>query len=261
MLRYSGFLLMALLLGITLAVPLRADEAAQAGRTVANQWKDTLVLVKITAKVTISFEDQTDTQDIRSTVAGVVIDPSGMIITSLSSIDPTGMMGQDEDGMEDVSTAIEISSLKVALADGTEVPGTVVLRDRDLDTLFIRLQKKPEKPLLALDLTKASQPELLDQVVVLSRLGSSANRTLYATVDRVQAVIEKPRKVYVLGMFGYAADYGSPVFALDGKIIGIQLQRVSTLTPNESDAMDVSNTILPAADIAAAVAQIPTDQQ
>ena len=89
--------------------------------------------------------------------------------------------------------------MKIRLSNGRELPARIVLRDEDLDLAFLRPTTKPETPLVALDLTDAAKPALLDQVLVLSRLGRVGGWTAGAALYDVGAIIERPRTFYVLG--------------------------------------------------------------
>lgn len=160
--------------------------------------------------------------------------------------------------------SVEIVDLKIRLADGKEMPGKIVLRDKDLDLAFIRPLKAPSEPLPAMDLTKATTPSLLDQVAIVYRLGNVGNRAICITLDRVQSIIEKPRTFFVPGVAAMATRLGSPVFALDGAPIGVLLLRATPQTSNSmssnSGGIGGSNAlyvVLPAADIADAAKEAP----
>ena len=103
-------------------------------------------------------------------------------------------------GREDqpaVKMESELSGVKIVLDDGTEMPAEVVLRDKDADLAFIRPKTKPAAPMAALDLANAGKADVLDQVVTLTRLGSAAGRADSASVERISAIVTKPRLFYV----------------------------------------------------------------
>ena len=110
----------------------------------------------------------------------------------------------------------------IILADGIEIPARVVLKDEDLDMAFImpkdKLEKEAAEQIVSVDLSKgAAKAARLDEVIRLSRLGKDLNRELVIELDRISAVITKPRTFYILG----AAKPGTPVFAADGELLGI----------------------------------------
>ncbi|MDH7603145.1 MAG: hypothetical protein QHI38_13480 [Armatimonadota bacterium] len=87
----------------------------------------------------------------------------------------------------------------------------------------MRPKKPVDKPLSYVDLSQESTPQVLDELVILWRLGQVANRALAADMARVQAVVTRPRLSYVVDV----PAFGSPAFALDGKVVGITVLRQS----------------------------------
>lgn len=234
----------------TLIQPAPADEVAQAGRQIAAKWKNAVVTVQLVLKIAGDSTEEGSDREVKIEATGTVIDPSGLVVVALSATVPTETMSTEEGG--DSST--EIKDTKIILSDGQEIPAKVVLRDRELDLAFIRPNEKPEKPLEAMDLSKAGKVELLDEMVCLYRLGMVASRSLAACCDRVQAVIEKPRTFYAPGIPMMAPSLGSPVFSMDGSPIGVLLLRT---LPGGSDSRQVSGIgargvmyiVLPASDV------------
>lgn len=257
MMKMAGwFGLAALVLGAALGMPARAGEEVTAGRAIVAKWADTVVTVKLAAKVRITMGGEDQTQEHKSESTGTVLDATGLIVASLTQIDPSeafARMGDDEE-TKGMKLSIDITDLKVRFADGLELPAKIVLRDKDLDLAFLRLVKPPAAPLTAVDSGTASAAGLLDQVIILSRMGSVANRTIAATVDRIEAVVEKPGKFFVPGGGG-SPSLGCPVFGLDGKLVGIELLRVSPAAKGEERGQLLI--VLPIADVDTAAKTAP----
>ncbi|OFX13382.1 MAG: hypothetical protein A2Z18_01920 [Armatimonadetes bacterium RBG_16_58_9] len=198
-------------------------ETQSDARGVAQANADAVVNVQIVVEMTTSYGGESEKEENRTSVTGTVIDPSGLVVTSLSGTDPSHMismfMGEDD---SDFKMSAEIVDLKIKTSDGTEIPADMVLRDPDLDLAFIKPKKAPEKPLAYVDLSQSSVPQLLQEMVLLSRLGKVADYSLYAAVEPVHAVVTKPRTFYVAGMY---SSFGGPAFALDGKPVGILVLR------------------------------------
>jgi hypothetical protein len=134
----------------------------------------------------------------------------------------------------------EVISAKIVLEDGKELPASVVLRDPDLDLAFVRPDEKPAEPLRCVDLANASRPEVLDQVVTVSRLGQLARRTHSVALGRIDAVVDKPRTFYVpTPSVSTFMSLGSPVFALDGKIAGLTVVR-----KGKTEALSISDMVM-----------------
>jgi S1-C subfamily serine protease len=188
----------------------------------------------------------------RQDLTGTVVDPSGLTVLALSACDPTAiyqrMLAEDASKLK---LDIEVTDIKILLDDGTEIPSEIVWRDKDLDLAFIRPKTKPASPMAAVDLSKSSPAQLLDQVITLNRLNSAAGRAYSASVERVSAVIQKPRTFYIPDSAMTATALGSPAFALDGNVVGVFVLRAISAkgggSRNYRDSMTAI--ILPAEDI------------
>lgn len=209
-----------------------ADEITVKGREVFEKYKNAVVTVQLVMKSKMSVRGAGgDANEAKEEVTGTVIDPSGLTVLSLTATDPAGMM---RSMMEDLSPDLKefglkvessLESVKILLPDGTEIPSEVVLRDKDLDLAFVRPVKKSEKPMAAVDLKNAAPVQVLDQVVTLNRLGRVSQRAHAASIERINAVVQKPRTFYIAGSEMTTTTLGSPAFTLDGKLAGIFVMR------------------------------------
>lgn len=213
--------------------PARADEESTAARKIINKWQDVVITVKLTIEQRMVVADrEMSKSESKAEATAVVIDRSGLAVLSLHSIDPTGLlsnlMSGSQFGGEDMPKfkwESEVTGIKILLPDGKEVSAKIVLRDKDLGLAFVRPEKKLSKPITALDLSNDAKPEILDQVVIMSRLGKVANRVPSVSLSRIQAIVKKPRTFYVPGSTAMEGGLGAPVFSLDGKVVGIVLLR------------------------------------
>jgi len=89
----------------------------------------------------------------------------------------------------------------------------------------VRPKQKPSAPLPAIDLAHSGQAQVLDQVITLNRLGKVAGRAHAASVERISAVVQKPRIFYAVGGDATVTTLGSPAFTLDGQLLGIFVMR------------------------------------
>jgi S1-C subfamily serine protease len=251
----------ALLLIGALALPcaVSADDLASAGRSIAAKSGDAVVYIELVIKMKSSYGGQSDSQEAKSDGTGVVIDPSGLIVIPYAAANPAEIAADMYGSEGGSSYTSEVTSLKIRLSDGTEMPGKVVLRDKDLDLVFVRPARKPVKPLAAISLTDSGRADILGQVLVLHRLGKVANTSLAATLQRVNAIIDKPRLSYTVGTTDAEAQYGAPVFTMDGKILGLLLRRANSAGSGGNGDGSLTLVVIPAADIAAAAVQAPAD--
>jgi hypothetical protein len=245
-----------------------ADEAAVAGRALLDRHKNSVVTVRLVIKLKSSFMGaDSHENEHKGEVTGTVIDPNGLTVVSLAATDPASifsMMMESEGASDEFKMESEVADVKIILADNTELPAKVVLRDKDWDLAFVRPTKKLDAPLQALNLSKSAKPEVLDEVVALNRLGKVAGRAYAASLMRIEAVVSRPRIFYVPGQGASAALMGAPVFSFDGNIVGIMLLRT---VPGEQGGMSFGACniqegtmpiVVPAADILEAAQQAPS---
>jgi hypothetical protein len=229
------------------------DEVATKGRQVVEKWQNSVVTVRLVVKMTFAMGgSETHEEEQKSDVNGTAVDPSGLTVMSLFEADPSEMykrMMAGQGGEEpQMNVESRVTGVKLRFADGTEVPAKIVLRDKDLDLAFVRPAEKLAQPVAAADLTQSVAPQLLDEVITLVRLGDSGNWAIAPRVDRIQAMLAKPRTVYVPQDSDRS---GAPVFSLEGKIVGVTVVRVPSGPAATQGMEDMGGlaVILPAADI------------
>ncbi len=245
--------------------PASADEFAAQGRQVLEKNKESVITVRLVLKMSMGGMGMGSDQEQKSEITGTVIDPSGLTVVSLTAIDPgslfsrlAGMMG----GSDQFSIETEVTNVELLLDDGSELPAQVVLRDKDLDLAFLRPTEAPKSPLQALDLANAGEAQVLDQVFTINQLGKVAGRAHAIAVERIEAIVEKPRKLYVPGKDPTHTSLGSPAFTLDGKVVGLNVVRtiqssgggMSLFGGGDENTMAI---ILPAGDVSEIAAQAP----
>ena len=236
-----------------LAATCHADELADKGRDIFKKNQHSVVTVQVVLKATGRSGNPSES---KQDLTGAVIDPSGLTVLALSAVDPAELYRRlsDEDKIE-----TQIDDVKILLDDGTELPAEIVLRDKDLDLAFIRPKTKPSAPMAAVDLSKSAAVEALEPVIALNRLNRAAGRAYSASVERISAVMLKPRTFYIPDSGASSAALGSPVFALNGNIVGIFVMRaVSAGDSSGRNAREnMTLVLLPAEDILKGAKQAP----
>jgi S1-C subfamily serine protease len=182
-------------------------------------------------------------------------------VLSLGALNPGAMMNRlmgsmgGGGGQERVEFGSEPTDVKIRLSDGRELAATIVLRDEDLDLAFLRPTTKPDKPLVAIDLADSGRPGLLDQVVILSRLGRVGGWAPAASLQTIGAIIERPRTFFVIET-GAMGGMGTPAFTTSGKVVGlltmrsVQAGRPSMFSMSGgTENLGLLPVILPAADV------------
>ena len=185
---------------------------------------------------------------------GTVIGKDGLIVVPLSTLDAAstvdGRMVNTQNGPVKLSAKGTTKEVKILLPDGTEAEAKVAFKDTDLDLAFIRPEKPGDVKLTAIDTANSAPMALLDDVIILGRLGKDLNRQPVAMTNEVIALVTKPRTFAKLS----TASLGMPVFNKDGKFLGIGINRFSPKGDSEQGPVP-SNVVLPAADLLEAAAQ------
>ena len=255
----SNPILLALVLGLAgMATRCPADELAVKGRDIFNKNQQAVVTVQVVLKM--SYSGAAKANETRQEITGTVVDASGLTVLALSAADPSEMYQRmmAEQGSQ-YKLEAEVTDLKILLADGTELPAEIVLRDKDLDLAFIRPKSKPASPMAAVDFGKSAPAQLLDEVITLNRLNSAAGRAYAASVERISAVVQKPRTFYIPDSTMTSTTLGSPAFSLDGKIVGLMVMRAVNAKGGGSRNYreNMTSIILPAEDILKGAKQAP----
>ena len=159
-----------------------AQDVRAAARDVVKKWQDAIVNVRVVLKTRMSMGGrEMQSADDSVDAVGTVIDPSGLTVMSLGSLNPGAMMSK----IVGVSTRQRRYARRHhERADRPQDPAArrpgaaakIVLRDEDLDLAFIRPTTKPAAPLVAINLAESATPALLEQVrgAVAARVASAA---------------------------------------------------------------------------------------
>jgi S1-C subfamily serine protease len=251
-----------------LAGPAQAQDDRAAAREIVKRWQSAIVNVRVTLKMRMSVGGrEMQSMDESVETVGTVIDPAGLTVLSLGSLNPGAMMnrlmGGSGSGQERMEIGSEPTDVKLRFADAKELAARIVLRDEDLDLAFLRPTVKPDKPLVAIDLSDEGRPSLLDPVVILSRLGRVGGWTPAASLQTIGAIIERPRTFYVIEA-GSAGGMGTPAFTPAGKVVGLLTMRsVQAGRPGMfsvmggTEGLGLLPVILPAADVREIAKQAP----
>lgn len=260
----------ALLACSVAAMPATAADERAAAREIVARWQAAIVNVRVVLKMRTSVggrELQSSDESVET--VGTVIDPRGLTVLSLGSLNPGAMMnrlmGSGGGSAQDrVEIGSEPTDVRLRLADGRELPARIVLRDEDLDLAFLRPRVTPDAPLTAIDLEDDARPALLDAVVVLSRLGRVGGWTPAASLQTIGAIIERPRTFYVIEAGTAASGMGTPAFNTAGKVVGLlTLRSIQAGRPGMfsmmggTEGLGLLPVILPAADVRDIARQAP----
>ncbi len=189
-----------------------SDADSAAGKAILKKYSETLVGVELVL-VTKGGRGG-GTQEIKREVSGTVIAANGMTVVSLVTLD----QGRAAAG-RGADSATEFKEVKMRLADNTEIPAAVVLKDAELDIAFIvPTGEGATKTYPFLNLGEATEPNILGTYFEIGRLNKLLQRVAVVNTVTVIGTIDRPRKVILLED---DATLGSPVFDQQGKLLGL----------------------------------------
>ena len=229
------------------------DDLKAGAKTVAKKYGAAIVPIKIVISTQVTRQGQAlPARENESEVFATVLNDDGVMVTSNLAADPSSALRSNQPGIKIESN---IKSAKLIQKDGTELALKIVLRDKDLDLMFLRPEKKAKLANVGMGKTGAKLA-LVDDLLVLSRLGAIGDRELKVAITRVQAVITKPRRFYVTDFLTGMTALGCPVFNSKGQMAGLVVMRIQTEA--RGNRLPV---ILPVADIAEDIGQIAAPEK
>jgi S1-C subfamily serine protease len=176
-------------------------------------------------------------------VNGTVISPTGLTVTSLFVVDPQSQMEglrAQQGGRGPELVGSDFKEVKLRFADGKEVPAKFVLKDADLDLAFIAPETpEPDRVYPHINLAEGATGVLLGNYYSVSRHTKAMQRTPVVRRTEIMAIVEKPRRIFLLTDQSLA----TPVFDPEGKVLGISLQYFANSRPS-------GYVVMPAGDIA-----------
>lgn len=248
--------LLALLLGLA---PLGAADPKieETARRLFKSHADAIVTIRATVALTMTAGDApAQSRDQSVEELGTVVGAQGLVMISASSIDPATAMDGRTVNMRGAPVKLavtsEVKEARIILADGTEVPATVVFKDRDLNLAFLAPEPGAEEAKDAkfapIDTSAEQALEVLDEVVILSRMDKAMGRVAAVECDFVRAVVTKPRRFLSI----HLASTGLPVFGVSGKFAGFTSVRFGS--SGEGEGISATPVVLPAAEVRKAIA-------
>lgn len=217
--------------------------APERAKDIYEKNRDAVILVTLVTRNVLSEsgrEYYRDQQKVERTAT--LISPEGVAVLSLSAAHLASKFAGMMFGYE---SEVEITKVRMELPGGERVPAEVVLQDKELDLLFVQPKEKVKGPLPFVDLRQGAKGALLDEIAVISRLGKLGNNTAFIRLGAIEAVMEKPRTVYIPSVETIFGGPGGPVFSVkEGKPIGLLVLRSSPKPFTINDALESVSGIL-----------------
>ncbi|MES2660505.1 MAG: serine protease [Verrucomicrobiota bacterium] len=218
--------------------------------------KDSVLFLSAVVELEVTVgENPAKKEERKLEMLGTVIDKDGLIVVPLSALDVASTLdGRSYNGPQGptkLSAKGTTKEVKILMPDGSEVAAKVAFKDTDLDLAFIRPEKPDAVKLTPVDTANNAPMTLLDDVIILGRLGKDLNREPVIMTNEVISLVSKPR---TFGKVGTQA-LGMPVFNKDGKFVGFGINRFSPKGDSDNQGPVPQNVILPAADLLESAAQ------
>ncbi len=217
--------------------------------------KDSVLFLSAVVEIEVTAGDNPAKKEERKLeMLGTVIGKDGLIVVPLSTLDVAsnidGRMVNGPQGPMKLSAKGTTKEVKILMPDGTETAAKVAFKDTDLDLAFIRPEKPGEVKLTPVDTANSAPMALMDDVIILGRLGKDLNREPVVMTNEIISLVTKPRTFAKIA----SQSLGMPVFNKEGKFLGIGINRFGP--KGETDGPPVpSNVVLPAADLLESAAQ------
>jgi hypothetical protein len=250
-------LLLASVCSLLAAGTARAEDMT-AAKKILSEKQDAVIWVVGVAKMSFSVPDSQSSpanipdEEVKVDAMATIVQTNGLAVTVLSQLDPARAMNgrslRTSKGPVKVDAVSSLKEIKVIMADGTEIPADLVMKDADLDLGIIRIRtaSKEAKGVTfpTVDLKNNATGEMLDPVVTITRMDEIFNRAVNVIPGHVNMITKTPR----LFLRASGATGGCPTFNNDGKLIGITAGRLVK-------GHQPSAAIIPAADVLEIVEQ------
>jgi hypothetical protein len=254
----TSFALLPLTAPALAAAPLIQPQSDTAAITaLAKRADGALVTVKHILKVEGGGEMGAEEEE--SELTAVMIEPTGLVLCANSVL--LGQAGLMARFQPEAGISVTPTDVKVLIGDDTEgVKARVLSRDTDLDLAWLQIDEPSTTPYTFVDLHNAAAGDLGQPVLTAARLGKFFDRTLVLEEGHVLGKTTKPRDLFIAS--GISTQPGSPsnragmpVFATDGKVLGIavlQLPAAEDLQAGSGDGSEYrgyDRMVLPAAEV------------
>lgn len=201
-------------------------------RNLLKQNSDCVTWVSFTMRIEVSANGRSmPPQEQKVEALGTVIANDGLTVLSLSTVDPRSKIFAR---LRSNSASVQVNYTEVFILkpDGTEIPAKMLLKDADLDLAFVlpinSSGNSKNFPIFCEHSSVPIQLNVLDEVVSIGKLGKNLYRQSTLRKGWVNALIEKPRKYFVIENISP----GTPVFDKKGSWVGVAVYKMERGIPS-----------------------------
>ena len=180
-----------------------------------------IVVLKLVLKTEIQFMGQSQDQEQKLTIPGVLVNDKGLVMLSNSAVSANRMkemFGGDE-GEQKFEVQVTPVSIKVVLeGEEKEHDAFLAASDARLDLAFVQVEGLGDRKVQPVDFGAQTALDVGQQVLSISRLGEGFDYAPQLALGRVTGRIKKPRAAWLTS--GAGEGVGLPAFDLQGKVVG-----------------------------------------
>src|SRR5438093_6815311 len=158
----------SILLALSISPPVRADDESAQLQSLLDKQSPTICTLKAVLKTEFKAGGQSQDQESKLTMQGVVVDPEGIVMMSNMPFSPgraMEMFGRGEAG-EGLNVKATPSNLKVIFArEDKEYDAFVAATDTKLDLVFVKVEGLGDRKLPFVDFGSATELSIGQQVV------------------------------------------------------------------------------------------------
>lgn len=249
-------LISLMLLAVSTGVFGAAGPLKEQALAVADAHRDSVLFLTAVVEVEFTAGDSPARKEERKVEAlGTVISAEGLIVAPLSTLDPAtaidGRTVKGPQGPVKLSAKGSTKEVKLLMPDGTEHEAEVTFKDPDLDLAFVRLKDADAVQLTPVDMKDGAEMHVLEDVILLGRLGKGLNREPVVMTNEVVSIIRKPRRFGKLN----SQSLGMAVFNSDGKFVGLGVNRFNAGADGGGTPVPM-NVVLPVEDLLDSASQV-----
>ena len=231
MTRHPVSLLVLPFLAAAVAQPAAAQDEAAQFQSVVEKRAPSLATVKAVVKSEMKGAGQSNAQESRVSMQGVVVSADGLVMVSNSPFSPKRymeMLGAPPEAMQGMTATP--SAIKVVFgSEEKEYDAFLAATDTNLDLAFVKVEGLADRKLTAVEFDSDATLTVGQKLVQVGRLARAFDYAPYYQSGRICGAITKPRTAWMLE--GSMSILGLPVFSMDGSAVGV----LSTITGGARD--------------------------
>ena len=213
---------------LVLPASAQAEEGASVHQTLIDAKSPSIVHVKMVISISGTQGGRSVNQDVNSTATGIVVDPSGLIMTSTDALTPP-RPAQVPPGMWRriiTSSTLKLAPTNIRIVfpgDETEYPAILGAKDTKLGLAFLLMKDLKDRDLKPVDLAAEVKPAVGMELYGVTRLGQGFDHAPACDKATIIGKLTKPRKVWLLsGAGNFVAE---PLYDASGVAAGIVINQ------------------------------------